>query len=189
MMTEEKKENEEHAGNEVPKAPEVTDAEKIAKLEEELKEAKDKYIRLLAEMENTRKRMVKERQEASRFAVEDVISEFLSPIDNFENALGYSDKMSEETKNWAKGFHMILGQFKEMLSNHGITPFQSQGALFDPHRHEAVETEETTKVPEGTILQEFVRGYKSGDRTIRPASVKVAKAPAEPKKDLEENTQ
>lgn len=185
MMTEEKKEHEEVPSNDLPA---VTDAEKILELENELKEAKDKYVRSLAEMENTRKRMLKEKQDTTRFVIEDVIGEFLSPIDNLENALAYTDKMSEETRNWARGFQMILDQFKEVLSSHGVTSFTSKGTHFDPHRHEAVETEETDTVPEGTILKEFVRGYKSGDRTIRPARVQVAKKPAEnPPKDQQNN--
>ena len=151
---------------------------KILALEEELKEAKDKYLRTLAEMENVRKRMQKEKQETTRFAIESSLCELLMPIDSFENALQFVDKMSEETRNWALGFQMILSQFKEILHNQGITAFTSKGELFDPDKHEAVETVETSEHPEGVILQEFVKGYKSGDRTIRAARVKVAKAPS-----------
>jgi molecular chaperone GrpE len=150
---------------------------KIQFLEEELKEAKDKYLRQLAETENTRKRMKKEAQEMSRFSLENLVEEILGPIDNLENALKFTAQMSEETRNWAQGFQMILNQFLDVLSNHGITSFHAMGTPFDPHLHYAIETEETTEHPEGTILQEFVKGYKSGDRTIRPARVKVAKAP------------
>ncbi len=150
---------------------------KIQFLEGELKEAKDKYLRQLAETENTRKRMKKESQEMSRFALENLIEDILGPIDNLENALKFTSQMSDETRNWASGFRMILNQFLEVLSNQGVTPFSTEGMLFDPHLHYAIETEETTDYPEGTILQEFVKGYKSGERTIRPARVKVAKAP------------
>jgi molecular chaperone GrpE len=145
---------------------------------DELKECKDKYLRLLAEMENMRKRMQKEKQESVRFAIDNVIADFLGPLDNLENALGFAEKMSEETRNWAMGFQMILNQFKEVLSNNGVVTFKSEGTSFDPHKHEAVETEETTKHKEGTVIKEFVRGYKSGERIVRPARVKVAKAPA-----------
>jgi molecular chaperone GrpE len=147
-------------------------------LEEELKECKDKYLRTLAEMENTRKRMLKEKQESTRFAVENILAELLPPLDNLENALGFVQNMSEETRKWATGFQMILAQFKDVLNNHGVAAFQSVGTLFDPHKHQAVEIEETKEKPEGMILQEFVKGYKCGERTIRPARVKVAKAPS-----------
>ncbi len=146
--------------------------------EEELKEYKEKYLRLLAEMDNTRKRMQKERQEMTKFAVENVISEILGPIDNLETALTCAENMSSEIKNWALGFSMILEQFKEVISNHGVTPFASEGSLFDPHLHYAIETEETLEKPEGTIVKEFVKGYRSKERTVRPARVKVARPPS-----------
>ena len=144
----------------------------------ELAEYKNKYLRTLADMENMRKRMQKERQEMTKFSVENVISEFLQPLDGFENALGFTAHMSEETKNWAKGFEMILSQFKEVLNAHGVTPFTSEGSQFDPHLHEAVEMQETEEVSAGTIIKELMRGYKCGDRVLRAARVIVAKAPA-----------
>lgn len=155
----------------------TSEPKKEMTVEEELKEYKEKYLRLLADVDNTRKRMQKERQEMTRFSVENVIGEILGPIDNLENALQFTQNMSTETRNWAQGFLMILGQFKEVLSNHGVTAFHSEGALFDPHLHYAIETEETTEKPEGTILKEYVKGYRSGERTVRPARVKVAAAP------------
>ena len=113
-----------------------------------------------------------------RFCVENVILEFLSPMDNLENALGFAKNMSEETANWAKGFEMILGQFKDVISNNGITPFEALGKTFDPHFHEAVETEESEEAKEGEILEEYSKGYQSGKRTLRPSRVKVAKTAA-----------
>jgi molecular chaperone GrpE len=155
------------------------EVEKSLKIEEELKECKDKYLRLLAETENVRKRMQKEKQDVIRFAVDNLLSEILTPMDNLENALKYTDAMSPETKKWAHGFQMILSQFKDVLQQHGVIVFHSEGSLFDPHLHEAVETEETEEQPEGTILREFIRGYKCGDRILRPARVKVAKKPSQ----------
>lgn len=160
---------------------------RVRELEEQLNEYKDKYLRLLAEGENARKRMQKEKQEMTRFAVENVIAEVLGPIDNLENALKFTEHLSEEMRNWAQGFQMILVQFKDVLSQHGVTVFHSEGMQFDPHLHYAIETEETEEKPEGTVLQEFVKGYKSGDRTVRPARVKVAKSPE--KKTVSEQIQ
>lgn len=176
--------------NEENQSPEEKPAEPSAtsneqELEEQLNEYKDKYLRLLAESENTRKRMQKEKLEMTRFAVENVIAEILGPIDSLENALKFTTQLSDELRNWAQGFQMILNQFKEVIANHGVTPFHSEGMQFDPHLHYAIETEETEEKPNGTILQEFVKGYKSGDRTVRPAQVKVAKTPE--KKPISEN--
>ncbi len=151
---------------------------KEEQLENELQEYKDKYMRLLAETENTRKRLQKDKQDSIRFSTENVIAEFLTPMDNLENALRFAEQASPETVNWARGFHMILEQFKNVLSDNGVTTFVSVGTLFDPHCHEAVETEISDTQPEGTILQEYVKGYKSKDRIIRPAGVKVSKKSA-----------
>lgn len=164
------------------KTPEESPNEKIPEQED----FKDKYFRLLAEMENTRKRMQKEKHEMTRFAIDNVIAEVLLPIDTFETALGFTGQMSEETRNWAKGFEMILAQFKELLNNHNVTSFHSKGEKFDPHKHEAVEVEETEEYPEGTILQEFLKGYKSGDRILRAARVKVAKKPVKKEEENKE---
>ncbi len=162
---------------EPPQKPPTAEVSPLEQMEKELQEYKDKYLRLLAEMENTRKRLIKEKQEMTRFAVENVIADILTPMDNLENALKCAEQMSPEVRNWALGFEMILGQFKDVLTSHGIAPFSSLGKLYDPFIHEAVETEETTEHPEGTVIQEYVRGYKNGDRTVRPARVKVAKQP------------
>ncbi len=136
---------------------------------------KEKYLLSIAEMENMRKRMQKERSDMSRFAIESAIADFLPAIDNFENALRFAGSGSAEIKNWATGFEMILSQFKEVLNNNGIHAFNSVGSIFNPHDHEAVEMVETNEKPDGTILEEFTKGYKSSLRTIRPARVKVAK--------------
>lgn len=150
---------------------------RMKKLEEEVEENKDKYLRLLAESENMRKRLSKEKTEMTRFAIDNVMTEILDPVDKLEKALEVADKMSPEVRNWAMGFQMILNQFKEVLQNHGITSFNSVGTQFDPFMHDAVEVEETDAEPEGTVLEEYLRGYKSKERVIRPARVKVAKKP------------
>ena len=169
-----------------PEEDNLQELQETSNLQEQLDEYKDKYFRLLAEMENARKRMQRDKQEMTRFAVENVIAEMLLPIDTFENALCFVDQMSAETRNWAMGFQMILSQLKDVLHNHGIVAFSSMGELFDPHKHEAVEVEETDQHPAGTILQEFVKGYRSGERTVRPARVKVAKEPIK-ENPMEEN--
>ena len=138
---------------------------------------KDKYLRTLAEQENMRKRNQKEKQELARFGVENAIAEFIPAIDNFENALRFAENSTGEVKNWATGFEMILSQFKEVLYNHGVVSFHSEGNAFDPEYHEAVEIVETTEYPDNVVMHEFTKGYKSETRTIRPARVKVAKHP------------
>lgn len=187
MQQEESMKNTESEKEEPSPEEKKVPEERISALEEELKEYKDKYLRLLAELENTRKRLQKEKNEQSRLAVENTICEFIPVIDNFEKALKFAENVPGEVKSWASGFQMFLTQLKDILHNHGIVAFHSEGNLFDPHLHEAVETEETQDHPEGMILQEFSKGYKSKARTIRAARVKVAKRASEPKEPYTEN--
>lgn len=150
-----------------------TEKEHLAK---ELADCQDKYLRLLAESENARKRMQKERSELTKYAVENVLVEFLHPLDNFQNALAFAESMSDEVKNWAIGFEMILSQLRQVLANHGVQEYETVGKHFDPHLHEAVEMVETDEYEPGVVVEECLRGYKIGERPIRVARVKVAKA-------------
>ncbi|MCB1213109.1 MAG: nucleotide exchange factor GrpE [Chlamydiia bacterium] len=158
------------------------------RLRREAKECQEKYVRLLAEMENQRKRLRKEAEDRAVNALTDVVEDILHPLDNLESALTHTAHMSDEVKNWAIGFKMILEQFKEALLQHNIIPVSSHGQPFDPHRHEAIEMHETDEHPPGIIVKEYRPGYVMGDRTIRPARVAVSKHP-EPKRDsLSEET-
>lgn len=159
-----------------PKQIFMTD-EELKKLQHELMEYKDKYLRILADQENSRKRLQKERQELSRYATESIIADMLRPIDNLENALNFAKAMSEEVRNWAIGFQMILTQFKDILSLNGVTAIEAKGKTFDPDLHEAVEMIETDEFIPGIVMEECMRGYQMGEKTILPARVKVSKAP------------
>ncbi len=129
-----------------PKPVTITDIE-LEQLKKEAAEFKDKYLRLLAESENARKRMQKERQELIQYAVQNVIVDFLNPIDHLENALKFTQQASDEVKHWAFGFQMILNQFKDVLTNNGVVAFVSEGKPFDPHLHEAVEMVVSSEYP------------------------------------------
>jgi molecular chaperone GrpE len=168
---------------EAPKTMSVGEME-LETLRREAQEYKDKYLRTLAESENLRKRLQKERQELIQYAIQNIVVDFLNPIDHMEKALSFSENMTGEVKNWVLGFEMILTQFKDALANHGIRPFDSKGHHFDPHYHEAIEMIVTDEFPPGTVIEESVKGYKLGDKPIRPARVKVAKAPI--KEELQE---
>ncbi len=153
----------------------MSQKDKKHNLEEELEELQNKYLRTLAELENTRKRMQKEKSEALSFAIENTIAEFLPLIDNFENALNFANETSQEVKNWSMGFQMILSQLKDILHTHGIVAYHSIGNIFDPLYHEAIEITHSDDHPEGSIIEEFTKGYKSINRIIRPAKVKITR--------------
>ncbi|NGX57998.1 MAG: Protein GrpE [Chlamydiae bacterium] len=152
----------------------ITDIE-LESIRREAADYKNKYLRQLAELENTRKRLMKERDDLSQHASRNVIAEFLTPIDQMENALKFAKDMSDEVKHWALGFEMILSHFKDVLTNYGITPMKTEGQLFDPHHHHVTETVETDEYPPGTIIKEILRGYVRGDQVVRPAHVTIAK--------------
>lgn len=169
-----------------PKPITISDME-YEQLKKEVNEYKDKYLRSIAEAENLRKRLHKERHDMTQMAVQSIIVDFLNPIDHMENALSFTDNMSDEVKNWAIGFKMILNQFKEVLASNDVHPFKSVGTHFDHHVHEAVEMIETEEHPPGIVLEESIRGYKMGSKTIRPARVKVSKKPASKPEKTEQN--
>jgi molecular chaperone GrpE len=171
-----------------PENKEEEPKNELEALQQELKGCQEKYLLMLAESENARKRMQRERQELTKQAVERVLVEFLHPLDSFEKALQFAESMSDEIKNWAVGFEMLLNQFKQILNQHGVQEYHSVGKPFDPHFHEAVEMVVSTEYPPGVVIEEFVRGYKVGDKPIRVARVKVTKAPEEKvkKENLEE---
>lgn len=136
---------------------------------------REKYFRMIAEMENQRKRLTREKSEANKYAVRGVIRDILQPFDSMENALKFAKQTEGEVSQWAEGFLMILDQFKEILFSHGVEPFTSVGTHFDPHKHEAIDTEEAVDAEDGMILEEYQKGYMMEGKTLRPAKVKVAK--------------
>ena len=178
--------------NEIPKEDQIEDIQTISPVElineqliqktKEASEFKDKYLRSLAEMENAKKRLMQEKKDLVAFSVNNIVEDLLAPIDNLENALGFTDNLSDELNNWAVGFKMILAQFKGALESHGVTSYESIGKTFDPHFHEAVELIETNEHEDGIIIKELTKGYRIDNRIIRVAKVKVAKKINEEKK-------
>jgi molecular chaperone GrpE len=149
--------------------------EQLNQRTKEASEFKDKYFRALAEMENVKKRLMQEKKDLIAYSVGNFVEELLAPIDNLENALKHTGSMSDEMKNWALGFNMILDQFKNSLENNGISAYESMGKPFDPNFHEAVELVETNDHEDGVIIEELMKGYRQEKRIIRVAKVKVAK--------------
>lgn len=159
-----------------PLSPDELLEQEISQMRVQAAEYKDKYLRGLAESENVRKRMQKERQDLVQYAIQNVILDFLTPIDHFENALKFTQQAVPEVQHWAVGFQMILNQFKDVLAANGVTPLEALGKPFDHNWHEAIEMVATSDYPPGTVVEECVRGYKMGDRVLRPARVKVSKS-------------
>jgi len=137
----------------------------------------DKLLRRQAEFDNYRKRIERERTEVYQHGREDVLLQFLPVVDNFERALSSLEQSEGDAEALRRGVELIHKQFKDALSKLGLEPVEAVGHTFDPHVHEAVTTEATDKHKENTVIEEFQRGYKIGDRLLRPAKVKVASTP------------
>lgn len=148
-------------------------------LQAEIENMKEKYIHSLAETENEKRRIEKDYRKSVTRSVGNAIKPLLGPLDQFEKALAFAETMSDEVKNWAVGFQMILTQLKDTLHEQHIFSFDSLGKKFDPYRHDAISTEETDDVEEDIILEEFEKGYQYHDQILRPAKVKVSKHPVQ----------
>lgn len=146
-------------------------AEEAEKLKAELDAVKDKLIRALAEYDNFRKRSAKEKSDAYAFSKADVIEKLLPVVDNFGRA-AENDKASFE--DYKKGIEMIYKQFLEIFANLGVESFGEKGETFDPNIHSAVMHIEDEQYGEGEIVDVFAKGYKLGEKVLRPATVRVA---------------
>ena len=142
-----------------------------AALEKELAAAKEAHIRTLAEYDNYRKRTTREKEALYGDAKAAALSELLPVLDNFERALGTQDADAESLK---KGMEMIFAGFQETLKKLGVESFGEKGDKFDPNIHNAVMHLEDDAFGENEIAAVFSKGYKLGERILRPAMVQVA---------------
>jgi len=147
----------------------------LVKKDEEIKQLHDRILRMAAEMENTRKRLEREKSECISFANEGMIRGLLPVIDNLERALQHGEE-DVTCRGLLEGVRLTLKSFGEVLGKFGCVPFDSVGKTFDPNFHEAVMQQESSEHPENTILQELQKGYTLHDRLLRPATVIVSKA-------------
>ena len=137
---------------------------------------KDKYVRSVAEMDNMRKRMLREKEEARHFGAENLLRDLLVVIDNLERAA----EASGDANQIKEGVRLTHDQFKSILRRHGVEVVEAAGSPFDPARHEAVAHVVSEAHAPGTVIEEHRRGYLFRDRLLRPSMVSVAKAPEPP---------
>jgi molecular chaperone GrpE len=164
-------------------APAAADpvAELKAKLdaaEKEAKDNKDRWLRAAADLENTRKRTKREIDDAKFEAKNKVLKEMLPVVDNLERAIEHAGGGSEKNAI-VEGVQLVLRQFSTAFERLEVTPVEAMGQPFDPNLHEAISQQESDQPP-GTVVQVLQRGYRAGDRLLRPALVVVAKAKPAP---------
>nr|MBF6592446.1 nucleotide exchange factor GrpE [Ktedonobacterales bacterium] len=131
----------------------------------ELAEAKDKYLRTVAEMDNFRKQMEKRMADRVRLDKRNVMLRVIEVVDDLERALAYVDVADKDTL--AGALRHMHNQINTMLQREGVTSFTSSGESFDPRVHEAVESVDNSGQPEGQIVQEMQKGYKFNDELLR----------------------
>ena len=153
--------------------------------ESELQQAiadRDKYLdswhRSVAEMENVRKRMLREIDQERQYRSLPIARDLLPVIDNLTRAVQAAEK-AQDVEQLVQGIKMVLQQFDETLARHSITPIPTVGEPFDPNLHEAVLQQPNADQPPMTVLMEVEKGYKMHDRVVRPSKVIVSSAPTE----------
>jgi molecular chaperone GrpE len=140
------------------------------KLEKELAETKDSYMRILAEYDNYRKRTQKEKEAAYNDSKASTLALLLPVIDNFDRAI---DNKTDDIESYRKGIEMTYNQLKDIFSKLEVVSFGEVGEEFNPEVHNAVMTTENPDLPENTISAVFEKGYKMGERVLRFASVQI----------------
>jgi molecular chaperone GrpE len=145
-------------------------ATELDRLARERRDLQELMQRRQAEFENYKKRVERERSELFEFASMDTAKAMLPILDDFERAL----KVESADKEYARGMELIYQRLYESLKKIGLEPISTEGILFDPHLHHAVEMVDAPNSPDQTILEEYQRGYNFKGRLLRPAMVKVA---------------
>jgi len=137
-------------------------------------EFQDLLLRKTAEFDNYRRRVERERRELAEFAAADLLQDLLPLVDDLERALQAAPETQHASVNaYRQGVELINKQLVDLLRKRGVTPIDTRGADFDPHIHQAIGQEHSDDLREGEVI-EVRRGYKLGDRLLRPAMVKVA---------------
>lgn len=147
---------------------------RLESVEQEAKEAHDRFLRVSAEFENYKKRSVREMDEFRKFANESLIREMLTVVDNLERALNSSNNDNQVNSHIAEGVGMTLKEILKVFEKFYVKPIEALGKPFDPNFHQAAMREETNERPENTVLNELEKGYMIHDRLLRPAMVVVS---------------
>jgi len=149
-------------------------AKQVESLRTALEERNGQYMRIAADFENFRKRTTKEKEELEHQVKSSTIAELLPIVDNFERARAHLKPETEAEINIHRSYQSVYRQMVDALKRLGVSVMRPEGTEFDPNLHEAVMRQPTDEHPEGTVLEELVRGYFLGDRVLRHAMVKVA---------------
>jgi molecular chaperone GrpE len=157
-----------------------TAEERIATLEREKQDLRDRMLRIAAEFDNWKKRSRREQAEAEGKAREAVLRDMLEVIDNLERANASWQTGPVDAQAIQQGVQLVLRQANSKLERHDVKPIEAKGKPFDPREHDAISQVPSPEVAPGTVVSELQKGYRIGERLLRPASVVVAIAPPSP---------
>ena len=147
------------------------DSSEVERLRQEVRREHDMYLRALADFDNYRKRVERERASSARSGKREIILRLLEVIDSFDRALQHIDA---EPSSMSEGLQAIHRKLLGLLEAEGVTPVESLGETFDPQFHEAIGSVQTREYASGAVAEELQRGYRWGDEVLRPARVRVA---------------
>ena len=156
--------------------------EQIRLKDEEILKQKDTFLREKAELDNFKKRLIKEKEDFVQFANERLLKELLQIEDNLERAMTVPNATLESLK---EGVEMIQKQFSDFLKNQKVEPIEALEKPFNPNLHEVVNQQESEEHEENTVIEEYSKGYTLNGRILRSAKVVISKKPAEKKEDKE----
>ncbi len=160
----------------VASSPVSEEHDPAAALQAEVNKYRDQSLRAAADLENFRKRMMREKEEAVRYANSSLLEKLIPILDNFELGLEVAKTTPEASaSSIAQGLSMVQRQLTDFIKDHGVTPVEAVGQSFDPKIHEAIGHEPHDQIPEGSVISQVRRGYRLAERLIRPASVVVSK--------------
>ena len=155
-------------------AEELSDEEKLAAEETRAAELQDRDLRLSAEFDNYKKRMIREKTDRLKYSNLEFIKDLLPSLDNLERAIAHASDKEIETGSMLEGLEMVYKGLQETFSKYGVTRIESLGMEFDPSRHQAVGMVESSETPDNHVAEECLTGYFLHDRIIRPAMVRVS---------------
>lgn len=159
-----------------PDSAPATDA--LATAKKEAADNYDRYLRAVADLENSRRRAVREKDELRQFGTAKVLEDLLPVIDNLGLALLAAKKPEADVKGLVGGVEMVLSQLKSALANHGLKEINPAGQTFDANQHESISAAPSADVPEGKVLTVVRTGFSLNGRLLRPASVVLSSGPA-----------
>ena len=143
----------------------------------EAEELRQRHLRAVADLENYRRRALRERDEARKAGTIGLLEDLIPVVDNFAMGLGAAQQHAE-AKVFAEGFAMVLNQLQAVLTQNGVERLEPKGQAFDPNLHEAVNQVAHAEIPEGHVVEVVRVGYRLGERLVRPASVLISRGPA-----------